>query len=85
MLLGSIIFMAYRIYLDPVVMLCDDSNYKLFELKYRITIETANYRAAVVKCERYYDLQEQLITYKQVNPSYSCPELELENNNGIRT
>jgi hypothetical protein len=84
MLLGSIIFLAYRVYFDPVVMLCDDNGYRLFQLKSELTTETANYRTAVIKCERYYDLQEQLESFKETNPQYNNPEQERAIADGIR-
>jgi len=56
--LGSIIFITYRIYFEPV-LLCDDHGYLLYELKRNLTKEIAKWRLADIECALYQDLQEQ--------------------------
>jgi hypothetical protein len=74
-ILGLIIFISYRVYFEPIA-LCDDNGYSLFQLKVEITSETGNYRAAVVKCEQYQDLKEQVDTYRQSEPDYDSYDAE---------
>lgn len=71
-LLTSIFFMTYKIYFEPVI-LCDDNGWTLFKLKHNLTLATADYRVAEVKCEQYYDLQEQRRIYKISDPYFSDP------------
>ena len=54
--------MTYKIYFEPVI-LCDDNGWTLYKLKHDLTLATADYRVAEVKCEQYYDLQEQSRIY----------------------
>ena len=69
------IFMAYRIYFEPV-MLCDDTGWNLYQWKREITTYISDYRVAVCKCEKYYDLSSLLQTAKSLNPGYCEPEQE---------
>lgn len=83
MLLGSIIFMAYRVYFEPA-MLCDDNGYLLFQYKSDLTAQVANFRTAVVKCEHYYDLKDQLESFKEANPEFNNRQQEQNINENLR-
>ena len=59
-------------------MLCDGINQTetLFELKYKLTTEVGNYRAATIKCEECYDLKDQLEAFKCSQSGYSNSQTE---------
>jgi len=63
--------MSYRIYFEPA-MLCDDK-LTLVEWKAELTTKVADYRTATIKCEEFYDLQEQSEYFKRTEPSYRNP------------
>lgn len=61
-LLSLILFIAYHTYNGPV-NLCQDNVYvyTLFDLKLKLTIETANYRLHTIMYEQFSDLQSQIL------------------------
>jgi len=63
--------MSYRIYFEPA-MLCDDK-LTLVKWKSELTSEVANYRTATIKCEEFYDLQDQSESFKRTEPNYKNP------------
>lgn len=56
-LLGSTIFIVYRIYFEPVI-LCE--GWDVMNLKYEITKEVSSYRIADIKVQEYIDRRMQL-------------------------
>ena len=63
--------MSYKIYFEPA-MLCDDK-LNIVNWKSELTSEVANYRTATIKCEEFYDLQEQSESFKRTEPNYKNP------------
>ena len=70
--------------LNDWVVLCDDNGRQLYELKMKLTVETANYRKSIVDYELYIDLYNQLTRYSPSSVHSLTAEAFIKNANNSR-
>jgi hypothetical protein len=75
MVLGLIIFIAYRIYFEPV-LLCDDNGLMLYNLKTELYSEVAKYKTSDIEIAEYNRKLTELKKFSQPNfRNFGCEEI----------
>ena len=64
--LGSIIFITYRMYFEPV-LLCDDNGLRLYNLKIELYSEVTKYKTSIIEIDEYSSKLTELKKFSQPN------------------